>query len=540
MSVIVDADHKGMSMLNASSIVPIRDKVPGPEDELSYLPSPEITLKGHAVPPLRRYQSAPLALNSPGKRRSIFGKALEICNLHHDDHKSGCSPITPPPRKRSTSFSSLHSSPDEQSRSLMVFLSRPMNETRLEERPHFCPLTQVPEVVLERYPLLPVPLQRFYDGTRSQYLEGMYPLSHPESILKRKDSAEDAESLGDGIDPSSPSPSPRASASSVLPLPELNLTRSSRRMASHVVRMSSSNSDDTGSSSSSSESWGIRKIRFDPRVTVTEYQDDPEQRRWFTDGELEGFKNETVALAQQYLIRHPSLLEEYSKPYLDPVTGTFRKKALFSMLVLKATRSDDSLDELESEASRQRYEQMRCDLADAQVQTILLVNHNKLVLDLFERSLGKIFPKASISCCASGEEALTVVHRAGKDHFDMVVAEDRLRRGWKSCDGLDASSRNRQEDNYAQVEKTASLGGLSKSSPAGSLSVADLFCMVRGMEKVEKRAPAVLIGVSTNPDASREALRTSGADAVWGLPPPRMNDDLRDELVGRLIKKRRP
>jgi hypothetical protein len=123
----------------------------------------------------------------------------------------------------------------------------------------------------------------------------------------------------------------------------------------------------------------------------------------------------------------------------------------------------------------------------------------------------------------------------------MVVAEDRLRRGWKSCDGLEASSRNRQqEDNYAQVEKTASLGGLSKFSPAGSLSVADLFCMVRGMEKVEKRAPAVLIGVSTNPDASREALRTSGADAVWGLPPPRMNDDLRDELVGRLIKKRRP
>jgi hypothetical protein len=51
-------------------------------------------------------------------------------------------------------------------------------------------------------------------------------------------------------------------------------------------------------------------------------------------------------------------------------------------------------------------------------------------------------------------------------------------------------------------------------------------------------AACLLIGVSVQPEREGEALRSAGADAVWGKPPPRMDDRLRDELVTLLVRKR--
>lgn len=423
-------------------------------------------------------------------------------------------------------------------------LSRPKSETRLEERPHFCDLSQVPEDVLERLPRLPTPLMRFHDGTRCQYLRGMYPLNQPDSILKHKTLLDESSSHGSTESAGSGGLEDGNANRDFPPIPPpnaLNLTQSKRYFG--PGRKASGCSDDTWSSSSSSVPTG-RKIRFDPRVTVTEFEDDPEYRQWFSDFELERFKKETIALAQQYLVKHPNVLEDYCKPYLDPVTGTFRKKALFSMLVLKATRADDSLDEAQSANSEERYEAMRQDLANNTFKKILLVNHNQLVLDLFERSLAKIFPKAQFSRCGNGDEALQIVQKANRDSFDLVLAEDRPRRPWKSCEGLDAEAaaavaKEEQDQAFSSVGKASSLGGLAKSSRKGSLCLSELFRMIRGMEQAEKKQQSMLVAVSTRSEADRTNLKTCGADAVWGLPPPHMGDELRDELVARLIQKRR-
>lgn len=430
-------------------------------------------------------------------------------------------------------------------------LSRPKSETRLEERPHFCDLDQIPADLLEQLPRLPTPLLRFHDGNRCQYLGGMYPLIRPESILRHKDSGEEGsqesltsssscleEGLLTDANQISPPPIPSPAA--------LNLTRSVRYVGPGQGSKKAVVADDTSStaSASSASAGGGRKIRFDPRVTVTEFEDDPEYRQWFSDFELDKFKRETIALAQQYLVKHPTVLEDYCKPYLDPVTGTFRKKALFSMLILKATRADDSLDEIQSESSERRYEEMRQELADKSFKRIMIVNRNKLVLDLFQRSLAKIFPKAHFVQCETGDEALNLTHKARGGTFDLILAEDRAHRLWKSSNGLEQGAaaiaeKEQQERALSLSSKTASMGGLTKNSKKIPLPVSDLFRMIRGVERAEKKNQAMLVAVSTNPDANKTILQASGADAVWGLPPPHMSDELRDELVARLIQKRR-
>lgn len=561
MSVMVDPTCGGMRVLGgASPLVPVRDTTAfrtSHKEELNYAPAAP---KNPPTPALRRYESAPMSQKSPGQRRSIFGKELGICQ-----RPFRTPPPSPLPRKRATSISVIpHHQEEEEDHtnmSLLAMMSRPKSETRLEERPHFCDLTDVPEELLEQLPLLPSPLARFHDGKRCQYLGGMYPLTQPEPILRHKESVGEASesstaSSSTGFEDGLLSGERNTTSNAIHPSPPpppipppaaLNLTKSARYIGPRQDRKPScGGADDTSStaSGSMSSSVGGPKIRFDPRVTVTEFEDDPEYRQWFSDFELEKFKKETIALAQQYLVKHPTVLEDYCKPYLDPVTGTFRKKALFSMLVLKATRAEDSLDEIQSESSQKRYDIMRKDLADQNFKRILIVNRNKLVVDLFQRSLAKIFPKAQFTRCETGHEALKMATETRGGTFDLILAEDRSHRPWKSCDGLEsgaaaADAKDQQEESFSTVSKTASLGGVAKCHKNTALLVTDLFRMIRGLERLEKRDQAMLVAVSTNPEANRAALQASGTDAIWGLPPPHMSDELRDELVARLVQKRR-
>jgi hypothetical protein len=50
---------------------------------------------------------------------------------------------------------------------------------------------------------------------------------------------------------------------------------------------------------------------------------------------------------------------------------------------------------------------------------------------------------------------------------------------------------------------------------------------------------SLLVGVSARPALDRDKLIKSGADCVWGKPPPEMNATLRNELLELLMKKRK-
>ena len=89
-------------------------------------------------------------------------------------------------------------------------------------------------------------------------------------------------------------------------------------------------SDDTSSSQSQRST---RRVYFDPRVTITEYNDKV-PREWYTDSELDKFKFDTILLAQRFLRSRPELAVDYCTGLVDPTTGVVRKKALYSLPIL--------------------------------------------------------------------------------------------------------------------------------------------------------------------------------------------------------------
>jgi CheY-like chemotaxis protein len=323
---------------------------------------------------------------------------------------------------------------------------------------------------------------------------------------------------------------------------------------------------------------------------VTEFYEGGYTRQWFTDAELERFKGETVALAKQYLVAHPDQVAEYSRPVLDPVTGTYRKKALFSIPVLGATDADEMM-----ETSKDR--DIKKQLLELEVKKILVVDRNKLVLDLFRRSLAVLFPHASTTAVQTGEEALSLVEAAlseGPRGFDIVVAEERLHRpllsssllkdGGKSCGQLESLSANRsgssdtqflplvKQDSMTEVDAPSfqqwtGISGselfrrivdledtvecCSAAEPAVVETVAEDDVTGASKHQLESNEllslsdqvvscwRSLLIGVSTHPDQDANTFLDSGADVVWGKPPPRMNVCLRDQIVSALVMKRK-
>jgi hypothetical protein len=196
-------------------------------------------------------------------------------------------------------------------------------------------------------PPLPSPLARLCsDGSHSTSLHGMYPLVTPIPILRQSsyrsllnNTANDNTNAS-----SSPPQSPHRKQSSYHTNNKnetFNLTESIGPDQFDVKDLLRLPSDTTSSSSTSErETTSRNSIQFDPRVTVTEFEDSME-RRWYDEIELEQLKQETIVIAQAYLLAHPQQAEKYNRSTLDPVTGTFRKKALFSLPVLSFVMNDD-------------------------------------------------------------------------------------------------------------------------------------------------------------------------------------------------------
>ena len=420
---------------------------------------------------------------------------------------------------------------------------------------HFRPIQEVPATLAERLPPVPLPLQRFFqDDGKLSCLGGAYPLVAPtRSILRTSSYARD------DIEQQSNS---RWLESVPAEFGDtFNLTRSFHPVNTlHLQDEASSNS---GVSSQD------RRVEFDPRVTVIEFPDDEVGRQWFSDADLDRCKGETISLAQQYLLKHPELLEQYNKKTLDPVTGTMRKKALFSLKVfsMSADDSEGMADENNGRDSKYR-------LAMREVKQIVIVDRNKLILDLFRRSLQTLFPNARISVYQSGEEALQCYERASSGNasqhgnvrgIDIVIAEERLHQplvrlgtpeGKASSlpKNLLSSRRNKGYATWVSWKSLSSLPNKDESEPR--MSGSELFSKILmadecGQNDASTAVPAeasaltpiqwppLLIGVSMRPQIDASTFYDHGADLVWGKPPPNMNECLRDQLVAALLKKRR-
>jgi hypothetical protein len=473
--------------------------------------------------------------------------------------------ITTPPRatrKRSSSLSILESTALPEKRDYRFFSPPKEHSSAIANR--FASVEDVPINAMVSLPPLPSPLRRLCSegnstGTRS--LHGMYPLVTPVPILKQS---------------SYRSLLPPRTSSDRVSLQELfsgsfNFTQSLRLQNDEILHNLES------SSTSSSET--IRNVTFDPRVTITEFEDSVE-RQWYNELELEVLKHETIVLAQEFFFANPQDIEMYNTAKMDQVTGTLRKKALFSLPALSSI-----VDGALPKAEGGDYQL----LLKSHVKNILVVDPNEQIRRLFCKSMTLIFPHARFTTTQNGEEALRLITaelRRGYGNltqhrnFDIIIVEQRLYPSLKNASQtrdttgltLAASCCNMAEvasnDGHCRVlRKPNSFNYVEtmRRAPDGTPNMfgSELLRAICELEdevfedatrdnnttttyesmaaaissRIEWRA--LLIGVSAQPDRDAKTLREYGADFIWGKPPPSVGDALRNQLLSALISKRR-
>lgn len=513
------------------------------------------TIETIPCPPLlRRVQSE----RTP-QRRSIFpncwqpGVPTRRQRSNSDATNSNC-PSTPlAPTKVSTISIPERLSPKV--KEIDISQLTPPNLCTSISSEHFRPVKEMPKHIASELPRIPYPLKRFFDEDgKGACLNGAYPLNSPQPIL-RQSTYTNMNSEGESSHFGS-----------------FNLTQTNHGFDGSG-RDANSSSVGRRSSSFSSSNSEKRHVQFDPRVTVTEYFDEVE-RQWFSDAELDRFRNQTIFVAQQYLLKHPEKITDYSNPVLDPVTKTMRKKALFSLEVFHIegnTGSDtEDAEAVVDEVGRANAKQ----LAGQEVRKILIVDRNALIVNLFYRSMQALFPAARISTFQTAEEALEAYERAkcNAPHvlarsFDLVIAEEKLdkplqRIRWSLRGGNKTRSipSNLSDGRSTALESWGSLNNLSTIEEKPSMSGSELFQKINSTDEsflkdssrqqATSKSPLemsslipihwqpLLIGVSMQPAEDASKFFNSGADFVWGKPPPTMNDTLRDQLVASLVKKR--
>jgi hypothetical protein len=499
--------------------------------------------------------------NVVGGERSTSGGVDHT--LHPKDNTSGLNVTeTPPPRnrvrKRSSSMTLIETSgifPEPFD--YRMFAPPKEHADRSSICGRFASVEDVPSSsLMDSLPPLPSPLRRFCsEGDSPGFLHGMYPLMTPIPILRQSSYRSLFEDKGSGNTNKAQKPTWAGTYGQG----SFNLTKSWRpdRAISFDAVSSTSSSDE-----SSGSAMNRKAVCFDPRVTVTEFED-PIERSWYNDMELEHLKIDTILLAQEYLLTHPDQAERYNRAILDPVTSTYRKKALFSLPILSTTE-----DESMPSPDHKEYEA----LIKSQVKTILIVDPNKAILDLFCKSMHSMFPSARLYKTQSGDEALQLVSdnlQCGMGtprNFDIIVVEQRLFQPQKVDEtktptgSLQSMSERGGTVPYLGMPKPGSFSERARCT-GGEMSGSEVLKTIQRLEDqaFPEEAPSessgskevsvtcskpihrssLLIGVSMQPDRDAKDFQVAGADIVWGKPIPRVGDALRNQLLHTLVNKRR-
>jgi len=159
-------------------------------------------------------------------------------------------------------------------------------------------------------------------------------------------------------------------------------------------------------------------------------------------------------------------------------------------------------------------------------------------------------PHAMVATARSSEEAMLRIGAAreafplsdgGCTHgFDIIIIEERLR-GLLSFQQLASVPNSNQTQD---TSLTQAAGDDSVQHKWDLTSGAALIHHIESEHMASKREGSgrpirhsLLVGVSTHLSLDQEKLFKSGADCVWGKPPPEMNAKLRNELLKLLTEK---
>ena len=271
-------------------------------------------------------------------------------------------------------------------------------------------------------------------------------------------------------------------------------------------------------------------ISFDARVWVCEFERVPGEHEstWYTNKDLEGFKQEAVQRILQYTEQQSKLVRtgtgiglSMRLQELPPCSN----RALFSHVALQALDGELDITTSIDPGFRQA-------VLENEIRSILLVDPHDIYLKLFTKSLKIALPHVTVTACTSSEEAMEHLEPATtagsgstalvkKRRFDIIIIEERLKIFHRQHRNGGATQCNGGE--YSSAKECHASG----SALLRSLSSAH-----------DSHAKSVFVGVSARLAEDGVRLKESGADFCWAKPPPPMNPVLMDDLLKALLLKR--
>jgi hypothetical protein len=325
-----------------------------------------------------------------------------------------------------------------------------------------------------------------------------------------------------------------------------------------------------------------QRIRFDPRVTVTEFEDDI--RKWYEEEELDQLKREAIALAQSYLRQHPTVAKWYQTAKLDHVTKTYRKKALYSLPVFSSSYSNNAaLEEERSPNTKKTDDDMQSvssplsssfqqpeELTPSSVKKILIVEPHPAIASLFCKSMKSMFPSAELITASSGKQASRMIKQSfipnnnnrsttkevdttTTSSFDIIIVEQNLTpKATMTQQNNNNTNSNKKNIFQGFIDTLLNKNTNHEESKAASVSceihygsdlielISKLMAQQQQDHNNDRSSSCLIIGVSFQPDRVAEKMIRSGADFVWGKPIPNVGDALRNNLLLKLLAKRNP
>eukprot|EP00551_Chaetoceros_affinis_P004164 CAMPEP_0203684350 /NCGR_PEP_ID=MMETSP0090-20130426/47993_1 /ASSEMBLY_ACC=CAM_ASM_001088 /TAXON_ID=426623 /ORGANISM="Chaetoceros affinis, Strain CCMP159" /LENGTH=1130 /DNA_ID=CAMNT_0050553523 /DNA_START=143 /DNA_END=3535 /DNA_ORIENTATION=+ len=312
----------------------------------------------------------------------------------------------------------------------------------------------------------------------------------------------------------------------------------------------------------SHEEMGRNKIiRFDPRVWVHEIQCPPVDKIWYSAADMNRFKYEAILRIRKWSCKHQQIHSAHSRTMISTGTGRIvnvengvtstsssssstpshssvlpsngirpknSNRVIYTNPALSCESEDD--DEDEGDNVLANLLSMRDTAVLYEFKSILIVDSHDIFLKLLSKGLKLLFPHTEIATACTVEQAWKQIERMNflrkksggeiySHGFDLIVVEERLK---------------------PHIQPRANTGQQTWNGSSLIQKIKKEIYDMSTFNKYSKRYP-LIVGISAYLNHDMQHLKASGSDFVWGKPPPKMDDNLKMEMLKKvMIKRNRP
>lgn len=273
------------------------------------------------------------------------------------------------------------------------------------------------------------------------------------------------------------------------------------------------------------------------------------EKTWYSHSEIDRFKHEAIMRIRNWTLKR----RKRTMPDEIISTGTGRVitrgagvpvaknlRALYTNPALRSDAEDDEED-FYSMADRRNQELLK------EIRTVLIVDSHDIFLSLLAKDIKSMLPHVKVVTAYTVQEASHRMDTAKAIEgnkcthgFDLVVIEERLmqRIGRYRSISLPTNveqSKTEPSSGSSLIQRIAHQ--VKKLSNTDEADVKSDKSTVNHSNDNGHRVPLV-IGISAYLQQDGKKLKDSGADIVWGKPPPRMDESLRNEILRLIMMKR--